>query len=84
VNADSVARGIRVRGRPSGSVDRGGGEVGRAIARPRGCFAAQGGDRGRSAERRPVAGVDAEDPYRANVTTGVSERYGAVRFPRKS
>jgi hypothetical protein len=24
------------------------------------------------------------DPYRVNVTTGVSERYGAVLFPRKS
>src|ERR1700690_1884720 len=28
--------------------------------------------------------VRTSDPYRVNVTTGVSERYGAVLFPRKS
>ena len=31
--------------------------------------------------KRPVTG---RDPYRVNVTTGVSERYGAVLFARKS
>jgi hypothetical protein len=28
--------------------------------------------------------VTGREPYRVNVTTGVSERYGAVLFPRKS
>jgi hypothetical protein len=32
----------------------------------------------------PLLLLQGWQPYRVNVTTGVSERYGAVLFPRKS